>query len=146
VNISSNTSNTFYFDDLRANAIFVRINNKDDLPLKIKSVETEQLNLYLICKLSGSEKYHLSFGNKAITSPEYDIKYFSDQIPAELKILNTCEITSTGKADSKKPSGIFLDKKFIWVAIILVILLLVFMINHMLRDMRNKQMNDKKGS
>jgi len=140
--LSSNTVNTFYINSLSTNALYLRISNRDDQALKIKSVETEQLNHYLVCNLKASEKYKLLFGNKKLQAPEYDIKYFSEKIPKELVLIKPSGIKSTGIKDSKQSKGLFLDIKFIWFAIILVVALLLFMISKMLKDMKNKHIDN----
>jgi hypothetical protein len=138
VNINSNSTSTYYFDSFRAKDIYIRINNHDDQPIKVESAVGEQLNHYLVCKLETSKKYHLLFGNLKISSPIYDIKYFSDKIPGKIPLLTTTDIVSLNQAKNTSSSGIHLDKRIIWVAIILVIGLLLFMVLKMLKEMKSK--------
>ncbi len=136
--ISSNNLNTWYFDNLNTDVIYLRINNFDDAPIKIQSVEAEQLNHYLVCKLEKSKKYTLKFGNQNLETANYDLKYFKDKIPKTIPIIKTSDIKSLSISD-KAQNGFVLDKRFIWAAIILVAVFLVYMITRMLKDMKSQK-------
>ena len=134
--ISSNTLNTWYFDDLQTDAIYLRINNYDDIPLKVRSVESEVLNHYLICKLSKSGKYILKFGDNKISPANYDLKYFKDKIPQNLQIIASSNIQQINGLQDQGHHGLKLDSKYIWIAILLVAVLLIYMITKMLKEMK----------
>jgi hypothetical protein len=134
--ISSNSLNTYYFDALWAKELFIRVSNNDDQALKISEVVGGQLNHYLICKLHSSKIYDLVFGNQKIEAPIYDLKYFSDEIPENLPVLTASNIELIDKANRNSAAGGFLDKKIIWLAIGLVVILLIFMVSKMLKEMK----------
>ena len=133
--ISSNSTNTWYFDELYTDVIYLRINNFDDEPIIIQSVEAEQLNHYLVSKLEKSKNYTLKFGNRDLSVANYDLKYFKEKIPKTIPLLKTVDIKWL-KADIVKKDGFVMDKRFIWAAIILVAIFLVYMIAKMLKDMK----------
>jgi hypothetical protein len=135
--ISSNTSNTFYFEKLWAKELYIRIKNHDDQPLRVSDITCSQLNHYLICKLESSKKYDVFFGNPKISVPVYDIQHFSDKIPDIIPVLTTGKLESIGKAKTETSSGIHLDKKMIWIVIGLVVIMLIYMVLKMLKEMRS---------
>jgi hypothetical protein len=137
--ISSNSNNTFYFNSFRAKDIFIRIINHDNEPIVIKSVTGEQLNHYLVCKLETSKKYQIQFGDQQLLPPEYDIKYFSDKIPENIPITKTGKVLEIGKKQNEKVTGINLNSSFIWIAIILVVILLLYMVYRMLNEMKKNK-------
>ncbi|MDF1547634.1 MAG: hypothetical protein P1P88_07415 [Bacteroidales bacterium] len=137
ITLSSSSQNTWYFNNLRTNVLYLRIDNKDDEPLNITGVEGEQLNHYLICKLKKSEAYTLRFGNAEISSPNYDLQYFKDKIPEAIKILQTSDIASLKSEVQVEDAGFKLDSAFIWVAIIAVVILLIYMVTKMMKDMKS---------
>jgi len=136
--LSSNNLNTWYFDNLYTNVIYLRINNFDDAPLKIQSVEAGQLNRYMICKLEKSKNYTIKFGNQDLEAASYDLKYFKEKIPKSIPLLKTLEIKTLNN-EANKQDGYKLDKKFIWAAILIVAIFLVYMISKMLKDMKEKK-------
>ena len=137
--LSSNSSNTFYFDSLWAKELYLRIKNQDNQPVKIIFFDGEQLNHYLICKLHKEDNYRLMFGNSKLIAPEYDIKYFLNQIPKDIKTLGFGKIEKAGKTEMKSSDGLHLNVKIIWLAIVVVIIFLVYMVIRMLREVKNEK-------
>lgn len=138
VSISSSNTNTFYFEQLWAESLFIRVYNQDDQALTFKYVVAEQLNRYLVCQLKKSKNYLLKYGNAKISNPVYDLNYFIDKIPKTIPQLTTGEIVSIGATPETNSKGIHLDNQFIWIAIIAVGVLLVYMVFQMLKEMKKK--------
>ncbi len=141
VNLNSNSLNTFYLGGVRAGVLYLRIKNNDNEPLAIKEVVAEQLNSYLITKLIPKMAYKVNFGDVELSSPNYDLKYFKDEIPRNIPQVKIGSISNikSNLDQSESQTGIHLDSAFIWVAIILVISLLLYMVVKMLKDMKHKQ-------
>ena len=82
----------------------------------------------------------MCFGNNLFNSPEYDLRYFQTVIPAELEVIIPGEVTSMEKVQIKTEQNgfgkIFTDKRFIWVSLIVVILLLGFVTFRMMKDIK----------
>jgi hypothetical protein len=134
--ISSNTLNSWYFDNLRDNNLYLRINNFDDAPLKIDSAVTEQLNSYLICKMDKKKNYKLKFGNDNISQAIYDLEYFKDKIPTQIPVIQSGEIKSLIDENTESKSKFVFDKRLIWAFIIIVAVFLIYMITKMLKEMK----------
>lgn len=136
VTLSSNSDNIFYFDKVSADHLFVRVHNHDNEPIKIKDAHIEQLNHYLVCRLDSGTEYTIRFGNPQVQSPVYDIRFFKDRIPAEIPVIHTGDIKHLAKNIDPKDSFFHLDRKIIWIAIIVVIVILLYMISRMLKEMK----------
>jgi len=137
VTLSSNSLNSFYLHGIRVGVLYLRIKNKDNEPLKIANINAEQINSYLIAKLKNTETYNLKFGDGDLAAPDYDLKFFKDDLPTKINSVKVSEIVSIkDKEKIDSPTGIHLDSAFIWVAIIAVIALLIYMVLKMLKDMK----------
>jgi len=136
VALNSSSSNTWYFDNLKTNTFYFRIHNNDDTPLNVIGIDAGQLNHYLICKLEKSGNYLLKFGNNETAAPVYDLKYFKDQIPKNAPILKVADIKRLNGEEKTEPKGLYLNNAFIWVAIVAVVVLLLYMVTRMMKDMK----------
>jgi hypothetical protein len=70
--------------------------------------------------------------------PRYDLVYFANKIPRDIQIINHQEIESNsgGIVIKENTSN---TKVFIWVGLILAALLLAFMTNKMLKEVKNRE-------
>lgn len=131
------------------------IRNKDNYPVKINGAEAFQLKHYLIAELKKGQQYFVQFGNHTAKRPEYDIVYFTDEIPKNLAQLRTfnaqrldvfrpqadiAPVVSEGPYLTEEPAEeavptpvieedvpFFKSKTFIWICIGAVIVFLGFM-------------------
>jgi hypothetical protein len=136
--LSSDQLNSIEFDAHKADTLFLEIENADNLPLKIKGVTAYQLNRYLIAQLDKNELYSIYFNNPERTGPEYDLKYFSKVIPANLPILNVSTIQMIEHSVWNQPQPGFFNKITVWIIIILVISILGIISFKMVREMQEK--------
>lgn len=88
VNIGSNpvlieTENHF------ANAFSLLINNNDDAPLQIKSIEALAPKLFITLRLEAGINYELKCGDPDLKKPKYDIEYNSDVRTVGTLTINT---------------------------------------------------------
>lgn len=130
----SNSDNAFSFQNLKADTLFVRIENEDNRALKIDSIRLYQLNKYLIAKLAANQSYHMKFSSDLATKPVYDLKYFSDEIPPNLKVLDVSHIVEIGKPSSETSNNIDFANYWLWVVIIGLAVLLAYMSYSMLNE------------
>ncbi len=142
--LNSATDNTFYLSNYAMSELKIIIENKDDQPLKIRSVKAYQLNNCITAQLQKDKKYSLRFGSKEMLPAEYDIKYFQDKIPSNTPTVYTGDIVNIKKqpasnAQEQESYTFFTNKKMVWAVIILVILLLGFVSLKMLREINSKK-------
>lgn len=109
----------------------IQVDNEDNPPLKISSVEALQLNRYAAMYLDGDRSYYLVLGNDKAHAPSYDLGYFLDSMRVHgLKDLTTGTIeknTITPLDEKVKPA----ERKgpntwWIWPVLTVVLGMLLF--------------------
>lgn len=137
ITINSKASKRFQLEgQVRAKELWFEIINEDNPPLKISDITCFQLNHFCIAQLEKDKQYWFRFGDSALSSPRYDLKYFENIIPSSMKEINHGEISSIKQppAEAEKAKSIFTDKRYIWAALILIISLLGFVSFRMVKE------------
>jgi len=117
--LTSLEKSIFTFDSRVAKSIRITIDNYDNQPLDIDSVEVLGNVYELVARFTEPATYFLAYGNHNAYAPTYDIGQFTDKIPAELKNLELGDEVEIGVAlATSKP--LFQNKLWLWVIIILV--------------------------
>lgn len=137
--LNSNAENTFDFHNEILKKIRFKIENDDNLALKIDSIHFLQSVKNAIVYLNKSENYFLLSGHDTLQFPNYDIVAFKQKMPDYLPIVAS-KITSIETLPEIKKTetetNIFNNKWFIWTALILVGALLVYISFKMLNEMK----------
>lgn len=129
--------NTFYFNNESASDFLLVIQNNDNQPLKIDSVNCFQLIHSILTPLENGKSYTLKFGDKNLKTPVYDLKYFQDSISNNIPLILTTDITKIEK--SEKEVAFYFKPIFLWISIGIVMLILGFFSFKMLREMKTKE-------
>jgi hypothetical protein len=141
--IDSYSDNSMAIKDyFRKKEFYLIIDNEDNEPLKLKSVEAQQLTHYLKTYLKPGANYKLLYSNEKAVFPVYDLRFFADSIPAmlpDLNVLKNINITTNNTNEIKRAPKWFENKVWIWAAIGGVIMLLGFMSYKMVNEMKNKK-------
>jgi hypothetical protein len=132
--IASGSSCIWNFNDLKAKQLVIEIENADNTPLQVSDVKAFQLSKYLIARLNTGEKYVLFLGNEKISSPNYDLQYFTDKIPKDIQILKTGSKILLPQSSNPVLSAFF-TKTYIWIALLAIIALLSWLSIKMVREM-----------
>lgn len=140
--LTSGRSAIIELSNVRAQEFLISIDNQDNPPLNISEVKVFQLNRYLTAWLEQGESYSLKFGQRQLSAPNYDLKYFRDSIPDQVAILKVANIKKLDKIEAKASDTFFNSKAFIWIAIVAVMLVLGVMSVKMVREA--SQTEDKK--
>ncbi|OQY03569.1 MAG: hypothetical protein B6I20_04760 [Bacteroidetes bacterium 4572_117] len=135
--ISSNSLNNVYFNDFRIKEFFIRINNYDNQPIKITSVNIWQLKHYLVASLKKDESYFIRTGNSDLVQPEYDLKYFKGEIPKKLNQVSAKKIVNISEKKEIGQKGLQVNKIVIWLVIGGIAILLIYFTTKMMKDMGN---------
>jgi len=139
ITLDSKSSLRFDIGRIKVKEMWFKIYNEDSPLLKISTIRCFQLNHYCLAYLEKGKQYQLRFGDSLLTAPNYDIKYFQSVIPqSNLKILypgKVAEIKQEPKRESMDIKSIWNDKRFVWAALLVVILLLGFVTFRLMRDM-----------
>jgi hypothetical protein len=72
----------FQLSPIRANRLLIEVANHDNAPLAITRVGTAQTGIYLLTYLEPDHIYRLMAGDPKVNTPDYDLHYFTDSIPA----------------------------------------------------------------
>ncbi|MEN0056038.1 MAG: DUF3999 family protein [Mucilaginibacter sp.] len=126
----------------KSNQLLLLINNGDNLPLNIKSVEAYQSDESVISYLDAKQSYRLLTGDQTAQAPEYDLKFFADSIHTNLSQISHGAIEkNTGYQTGSKKVGRDYTM-FIWIAIIIAAALLLFLTLKMTKEVNKKADKD----
>jgi hypothetical protein len=134
-NIFSSGTNVFDIKKIKAKAFYIVIENKDNPPLKINSIRTEQHINNIITYLEKDKHYFLLTDNEAASQPDYDLAVFKDSIPKNSDTIGIGAFIKVEaiQADKIKNTG---NKWWLWPAIIGAMLMLAFLSWKLLGDMK----------
>ncbi|KAA9339013.1 DUF3999 domain-containing protein [Adhaeribacter soli] len=140
--LRSDSKNVLDWPDLHAGDLFLKIENADNPPLKIREVKAFVRNVYLVAELKEKRAYELRFGSSYQAAPSYDLQYFRSGIPENLTLVQVRKPeffsgAAAAEAETESPA-FFRDKRLIWVALILVIGFLGYMTFRMLQEVKEK--------
>lgn len=140
--LSSDGALFFDVPYLNEKEIFIEIENKDNPPLEIETINCKQLASYLVCDLNANNKYMLRFGNTSLKMPEYDLSNFVSSIPQLLPEAGVGFIKQIPKAtvvEDKKEKSFFETKQFLWLCLGLGSVIIFFFSKSLLKDMAAKK-------
>lgn len=120
---------------LKANELYLFIDNEDSPPLQLKAIQAEQAEVALIADLAANQPYQLRYGHARVSAPAYDLVYFKQTIPAKLPIAQVKVVTNTRAKQAESAVSLFQNPWIIWPALGLVLGLLFFMSYRMLGEM-----------
>lgn len=125
---------------LREKEIWLEIENKDNPPLAIDSIQCRQLAGYLVCDLSAGNRYTLKCGNRALHIPEYDLANFVSATPQLLPEAPVAALKAIPPpAEKKSAEASFLASKgFLWLCLGLGGLVVLLFSLSLLKDMGKK--------
>jgi hypothetical protein len=119
---------------IRGQEYLIEIENQDNPPLNISSVNAFQLNRYLTAWLSKDTHYTIRFGQPTLKSPIYDLAFFKDSIPNDVKIIEPRAVKTLAKTDIIVQQSFFTNKNIIWAAIVVVMIILGYMSVKLIRE------------
>ncbi len=119
----------------RFQEIQIVIENDDDTPLELVSFTALQVRRYVITWLSSSKEYQLKIGKRNLPSPSYDLRFFTDSIPKQIESIAAGPVQINKKKETPYSFSFFTTKKFIWAAVIIVVLLLAYLSMKMVKEM-----------
>lgn len=99
--------------------LYLEVQNGDDRPLAITSLEALQLQRSLIAPLSAGLTYTLTTGDQQANAPQFDIAHFRDSLPTPIDTLTIASLSAIPVILSEeKPFDP--SKVWLWVAILAV--------------------------
>lgn len=133
--LTSYMPNEFSLEDQQTSHLRLIINNLDNAPLKITGIKVDGPVVELIAELEPANTY-LFYGNRALSAPYYDLKYFEEKIPATSATATLGQEESIA-APQTKISALFENKFWLWGIMIAVIGLLGFFTLRMMKGTGN---------
>lgn len=103
--------------------IELEIANEDNPPLQIKGVTAYQLEQSVIAYLEKGNSYSLLVGDSAATSPNYDLKFFTDSLKHQLPVATVGEVIANPdfKVKEAKPAAGKFPPWALWAIIVAVL-------------------------
>jgi hypothetical protein len=114
----------FHFSTTMTKKLRILIQNQDNQPLNVASVDVKGYEHELIARFTQPATYFLTYGNQDAIQPQFDIDRFSDQIPQTLSSLVLGEEETIEKLDAPEMEPLFVNKKWLWVIMVFIIALL----------------------
>lgn len=121
--LNSFQKNEFQLNSTTVQQLKITVHNQDNQALAFDTVEVKGYVHSLIARFTTEARYFLAYGNKAASSPQYDINRFANKIPDTLTTLSLGRVEIIEKEATPKASPLFVNQ--IWLWIILGILFLV---------------------
>ena len=122
--LSSMEKEGFTFDSTILQKLKIIIENNDNEPLVINSVQVKGYVHELIARFSEPANYHLTYGKSNPIKPNYDISKFENSIPKNLTSLQLKAAVSIEKKTTEKTEPLFKNKLWLWIVMGLIILVL----------------------
>jgi len=122
--LSSMENEGFSFDSTILQKLKIVIENYDNEPLAINSVEVKGYVHELVARFSEPATYYLTYGKSNPTKPNYDISRFENSIPINLSALQLKTPISIEKEMAEKTEPLFKNKLWLWIVMGLIILVL----------------------
>jgi len=135
--ISSDAEAYIRLNDFRAQTFYLQIENKDNPPLKVDSLVCFQKKYYLVAQLEKDKKYFLRVGSHDLPKPEYDLQYFTDKIPKQLKSIELQNVDKLNKKQKVDNKGFNPDKSMVWMLILIISAVLIFIVAKMMKNTDN---------
>ncbi|WP_027137308.1 DUF3999 family protein [Gaetbulibacter saemankumensis] len=131
--ISSLEKNEFKFKSSILKQLRITVFNLNNEPLNFGSAIVKGYEHQLVARFNGAASYYLVYGNLEALSPDYDIKNFRSKIPKELNLIDTGEEEIIIKNDIQKNTGLFKNKIWLWVIMVVIMVLLAWFSLKMLK-------------
>ncbi|PSL31901.1 hypothetical protein [Chitinophaga ginsengisoli] len=134
------------YTPLKTRQCFIIIKNEDNPALQVKDISARQQHIYLTAWLEKGKSYLLKTGVPDLPAPVYDLPYFANKLPERIPMLEAGNITPIPAVIKNMPSpaaethsSVFTSKKWIWVGICSIIVLIALLSIRLLRDMRERK-------
>lgn len=123
----------------KSNTIKVEIINGDNPALTLRSVKSYQLKQSLISYLETGHHYSIVFGDQTASTPDYDIKFFTDSLDRPLQQINHGDITGNPLFKMAMASKDTIPAWMIWLTMALVTATLLFLTLKMTKEVGAKR-------
>ncbi len=131
--LNSIENNSFSFSEKMTNKIKVIVNNGDNEPLKIENISVRGYAYFLVARFDKPANFFLTYGNPKAGKPQYDLIHFKKKIPKNLPVLHLGNETKLDYPEAQKTTPLFVDEKWLWAIMSIIIVVLAWFSLKMLR-------------
>lgn len=132
--LSSVGENEFSCSSTVAKKFRIYLQNHDNQPLQISSLQVKGYVHELIARFTEPGTYFLIYGSKEAGLPNYDIARFSESIPDSLTPLTLGRELLIEKEQVPVKEPLFKNKIWLWVVMVLIILVLGWFSVNMIKN------------
>lgn len=122
--LNSVDKNEFKFSSKIVQKLKILIHNQDNQPLTIDTLNVKGYEYEILARFTEQASYFLTYGNKTVARPNYDIDHFTDKIPMQLTTLDLGNELIIEKEPVSKTTPLFKNKTWLWGIISFTILVL----------------------
>lgn len=126
-------------EGIQAKNIQVEIENGDNPPLKLEAIMASQRSHYVIAYLEKEKAYTLKIGGEQMLSPDYDLSYFRNLIDADKLPIHAGKINIYEDSSMKSKEEPWINRNYMWIGIIAIIILLGLMSFRMIREAKLRE-------
>jgi hypothetical protein len=121
---------------LQQDHLIIEIENDDNIPLSIESIQAYQLNTFITAELYPDRHYFMYCGDSMLSFPQYDLIYFQNKIPSDTKVIQAEEalLKTINVSDEFDGSQ---DRKLVWIGSGILCIILLLLVAQMLRKIKN---------
>ncbi len=136
--LNSKNDQTIYFNNLQEKEFTIQIDNQDNQPLEIKSIQLLQKPLYIYSKLKPNEKYEVVI-DSTLTKPSYDLANFVQSFSVGMPKASITNFQKVEKSETQSTEKPFWQTQlFMWLCIILGGGVVAYFAFGLLKDMKNE--------
>ncbi|QNL51441.1 hypothetical protein H8S90_07655 [Olivibacter sp. SDN3] len=126
-------------NEVKADQLYITINNEDNRPLQLTKVGAWQRKKELVTYLEAGKSYQLFLGKQDAAAPYYDLSSVEERIKENIPAITLKPFQQTDQPDQSERAHLFKSVYWFWIALILVIVLLLLMSNGLLKVMKRKK-------
>ncbi len=122
--LNSVENNDLKFDNTLVKKLRISIENKDNEPLKISSLEALGSTHEILVRFTQPANYYIVYGKRNDNFPQYDIGQFKEKIPVQLTPLSLGAAQKNKQEKASETEPLFVNKNLLWLIMVLIIALL----------------------
>jgi hypothetical protein len=124
--LTSLEQNKFKFKSIKVQHLQVIISNHDNEAINVSGVEASGYIWQLLARFKPATSYWLTYGNSNARKPNYDISRFANKIPTKMNSVSLGEEQLIKKKSKISKEALFMNERWLWGLIGIVILLLAW--------------------
>lgn len=122
--LNSIENDEFKFSSTNVQRLKIVIHNQDNSSLTIDTIQVKGYVHELVARFTEKATYFLTYGNKNVAKPHYDIDRFADKIPMTLTAIELGNEQTIEKENQQTTDPLFQNKTWLWGIMTVIILLL----------------------